>query len=454
MAGNKKKRQYHRPPTQKSAVVRPVRLSQCMIVKNEEKNIERALSWAKGYAFEQIVVDTGSTDRTVEIAERMGAKVYHFEWINDFSAAKNYAISLCTGNWIALLDADEWVPESDMPKLMDMLHIFMNDSGFRKFNIIRTSLVNLDDEGKPFHTMTQNRFIRNNCGIQYTGAIHESLTSVLKEPELIEALEISVLHTGYQQSVYMETDKLDRNISMIRREIEQNPNNLEMKAYLADSLDVRKDETSQKESLSLYKEVADSSQVVHGMLGRNAFVKVVSNFILKGDLDNAEKYILRAIERQPEYMDFYALKNEIMFKTGRYAEAWESIKTCEELFEKYGAIQSNAIVEEPVKLFAALYLTAVKMEDPENAVKYATLALKEDKMQEGTLGPLMMTLKHFGNTPDLEIMEFLEKLYDFDNMRDKVFLARVANAVELFDLRNMIMARITPEEVAYMSVSE
>ena len=55
-----------------------IRISQCMIVKNEEGNIERALLWGKGIVSEQIVVDTGSTDRTVEIAEKMGAKVYHF----------------------------------------------------------------------------------------------------------------------------------------------------------------------------------------------------------------------------------------------------------------------------------------------------------------------------------------------------------------------------------------
>ena len=83
------------------------KISQCMIVKNEERNIERALSWGKGVVAEQIVVDTGSTDRTVEIAEQMGAKVYHFEWIDDFAAAKNFAISKAKYEWIALLDADE-----------------------------------------------------------------------------------------------------------------------------------------------------------------------------------------------------------------------------------------------------------------------------------------------------------------------------------------------------------
>ena len=87
------------------------KISQCMIVKNEEANIERALSWGKGVVSEQIVVDTGSTDRTVEIAERMGAKIYHFEWIDDFAAAKNFAISKAKYEWIALLDADEYFLE-------------------------------------------------------------------------------------------------------------------------------------------------------------------------------------------------------------------------------------------------------------------------------------------------------------------------------------------------------
>ena len=82
----------------KKSTTRP-RISQCMIVKNEEDTIERALSWGKGIVSEQIVVDTGSTDRTVELAEKMGAQVYHFQWINDFAAAKNFAIENGSRFW-------------------------------------------------------------------------------------------------------------------------------------------------------------------------------------------------------------------------------------------------------------------------------------------------------------------------------------------------------------------
>ena len=89
------------------------RISQCMIVKNEERNIERALSWGKAVIWEQIVVDTGSTDRTVELAKKMGAKVFFLEWPEDFAAAKNYAIDRAEGEWIVFLDADEHMTEKD-----------------------------------------------------------------------------------------------------------------------------------------------------------------------------------------------------------------------------------------------------------------------------------------------------------------------------------------------------
>lgn len=103
--------------TKKKERTSELRLSQCMIVKNEEKNIQRALSWGKEFMWEQIVVDTGSTDRTAELAKEMGAKVFVFPWINDFSAAKNYAIEQASGDWIAFLDADEYFSPEDAKKL-------------------------------------------------------------------------------------------------------------------------------------------------------------------------------------------------------------------------------------------------------------------------------------------------------------------------------------------------
>jgi len=85
-----------------------IKLSACTIAKNEALNIGKSIDSYKEYVDEIIIVDTGSIDETAKIAEEKGAKVLHFEWKNDFAAAKNFALDNATGDWIIFLDADEW----------------------------------------------------------------------------------------------------------------------------------------------------------------------------------------------------------------------------------------------------------------------------------------------------------------------------------------------------------
>ncbi|MBC8066081.1 MAG: glycosyltransferase family 2 protein, partial [Chlorobia bacterium] len=90
-----------------------IKLSACLIVKNESKNLSRCLESLKGIVDEIVVVDTGSTDDTVAIAESFGAKMGSFEWSHDFSAARNHSLEIATGDWVLWIDADEvLVPES------------------------------------------------------------------------------------------------------------------------------------------------------------------------------------------------------------------------------------------------------------------------------------------------------------------------------------------------------
>ena len=92
-------------------------ISVCIIAKNEEKYIEECLRSISGYGFEIVVTDTGSTDRTKEIASRYTDKIYDFEWINDFSAARNFCASKASNNWILSLDCDEVVNSIDIEEL-------------------------------------------------------------------------------------------------------------------------------------------------------------------------------------------------------------------------------------------------------------------------------------------------------------------------------------------------
>lgn len=96
-------------------------LSLCMIVKNEENVIERCLDSVKDYVDEIIIIDTGSTDRTVKIVRRYTGHVYDFQWVNDFSAARNASIAHATSPWNLILDADEYMLAGDLKDLRNFL---------------------------------------------------------------------------------------------------------------------------------------------------------------------------------------------------------------------------------------------------------------------------------------------------------------------------------------------
>ncbi|MEG2700364.1 MAG: glycosyltransferase family 2 protein, partial [Hungatella sp.] len=205
-----------------------IRLSQCMIVKDEEKNIRKALSWGRGIVCEQIVVDTGSTDRTVELAEEMGAKVFHFPWVDDFSAAKNYAIAQASGNWIAFLDADESYSEEDAGKILGILRqIEAEDEERTRIYAVRSALISIDDVGKPIVSFAQDRIFRNLDDLRYHNRIHEAL-KLSEESKRVWSYypaetSLTIIHTGYSESTFRDTDKSERNIRLLSKELNEDP---------------------------------------------------------------------------------------------------------------------------------------------------------------------------------------------------------------------------------------
>lgn len=209
-----------------------ISLSQVLIVKNEEENIWRALSWAKPVASEQIVVDTGSTDRTAEIAERMGARVYHFDWCDDFSAARNFALDQAKSVWIAFLDADEYLSEEDVKKLPSLLQTME----LAAKDVLYSAFVNLESDGKVISTTTKARIFRNDPMLRYQGRVHEALVNRHGEPlRVLDASgEIMILHTGYSTAAAKKKELSRRNVHLINQELKENPENSEMYGYLGD----------------------------------------------------------------------------------------------------------------------------------------------------------------------------------------------------------------------------
>ena len=143
-----------------------------MIVKNEERMIERALACARPICDEMIVVDTGSTDRTVELAEAMGARVFNFPWIDDFAAARNASFDHCTCDWIMWLDADDIITEENQQKILQQKEAGMPDW----FNVIVTSYnVWLGIHHEQMRVMRRERLIRRGSGLRWQHAVHENI---------------------------------------------------------------------------------------------------------------------------------------------------------------------------------------------------------------------------------------------------------------------------------------
>ena len=450
MAGNKKKRQYHKAPDRKISIIRPLRLSQCMIVKNEEKNIERALSWGKGHVYEQIVVDTGSTDRTVEIAENMGAKVFHFEWTDDFSAAKNYAIEKASGNWIAFLDADEYFAEKDVLKLMQLLNGIESDPTLsKKKTALRCPIANLDDSGKPTSIFQQDRVFKNTPELRYVGRIHEKIDLI--EPHFL-AEDLTIIHTGYAQTIYAETQKIVRNINMIKEEIKHSPDDPELKCYLADSLRVSGGEQNLIDAEALYREALDSGLPMNSLIKQNALnYLIVLNFEDEEKKDENYKMCREAYEEFPNNPDFCYYHARKLFVEKNHEDAWKKLIECETLLNGTGVSMSNAAINNSLVFFLLMVLTAEELGKVDEVIRCATLILKEDKYQPGVLAPYIAAFKRPGyEVSDEEILDLLRKIYDFNNIKDKIEILKAAKTVKNMHLVGLILSEFSPEEMEWL----
>jgi len=416
----KKKKKSAGPPLAK------VRLSQCMIVKNEEANIERALRWAKNIAFEQIVVDTGSTDRTVEIAEKMGAKVYHFEWINDFAAAKNFAIEHATGNWIAFLDADEYMSDKDAKTLYEYLKKIRDDEDLHaKVFAINTSLVNLDDDGKPATVIDQERIFRNIPAARYAGKIHEMLQ--LPRGSQYRTDDITILHTGYAKSIYKGTDKLQRNIDMILESLKETPDDMNLIAYLADGYKALDTEENRAKADELYLQIVDTDKYVYHSHAVNAYRYLLERRLKDPSrLDEALKIAKKGLEKFPNEIDINFFYGAVLNAKRDYITAFEALRTCEEKLVNTKSIDDSVmLMAKPEMLFDQLAASCKGMADIQGYVKYAVMAMSANPNEPRLLGTFIVTLLE-NNTPEDEMIKVLGTVYDFNNLKDLVMIARTA----------------------------
>lgn len=190
-------------------------ITACVITKNESAHLPQWLRCVRQLTDDLVLVDTGSTDDTVALAKAAGAKVYHFDWIDDFAAAKNYALDRATGDWIVFLDADEYFSDDDCKTILAVVRDYHANP--RKVAII-TPLLNLDANGrvKSRDGSGQVRIFRNDPRIRYSGAIHEALRNRSgRQLEMQLRSDIRLYHTGYTETA--QPEKMRRNLEILQR---------------------------------------------------------------------------------------------------------------------------------------------------------------------------------------------------------------------------------------------
>jgi tetratricopeptide (TPR) repeat protein len=195
-------------------------VSLCMIVKDEEEMLPGCLEAVASAVDELIIVDTGSTDRTVEIAESFGAKVIDFPWNGSFSDARNVGLNAATGDWLFYLDADEHLMPEDAPRIRELL----NRTWREGFHLVETNYTGGDDSGNAV-THLALRIFRNRPEYRFEGRIHEQKTHHMPTylPERFEATTIRIRHYGYLKSRVSAKEKSRRNIELLQIEAREEP---------------------------------------------------------------------------------------------------------------------------------------------------------------------------------------------------------------------------------------
>lgn len=192
----------------------PVSLSLAMIVKNEDQVLGRVLAQASSFCDELIVVDTGSTDGTVDLARSCGAKVCHFDWIDDFAAARNFAFAQCTGDWIMWLDADDVITEANQQKILALKETRLSDE---LDAVVCSYQIAFAADGECLVSMPRERFLRRGAGGEWQFPIHEAYV-LPATARFLERLDIKIEH--HKPSAYVERS-VDRNLLMLARLVEQ-----------------------------------------------------------------------------------------------------------------------------------------------------------------------------------------------------------------------------------------
>lgn len=294
-------------------------LSICMIVKDEEDVISRVLECAKQIADEIIIVDTGSTDNTVEIAKKYTDKVYEYEWEDDFSKARNYSFSKANSEYIMWLDADDVVTDEEIDKINNLkknidktIDIYMF-----KYNI------SFDEFGNVTFSYYRERIIRNSPHFRWNGFIHEAI----KLSGKIEYTDICIEHRKIKPVVK------GRNLSIFRKMIKKGREfTTRQKYYYARELYYN---DYYEEAIIYFNEILDKEDIsYHDKIG--ACIDLHNCYRIKKDSPNAIRTLFKTFYYDNPRPDICCYVGNVFYGDKEYRKAifWYRLALKTKLNEK------------------------------------------------------------------------------------------------------------------------
>jgi tetratricopeptide (TPR) repeat protein len=288
----------------------------CMIVKNEEEQLPRCLASAKPLVDEMIVIDTGSTDRTVEIAKSFGASVHHHAWEGDFSKARNISMGYADADWIFILDADEELESRDVPFIRSTIES-------TEFKAISVSVYNYSAQKRMYTSFLPSvRLFRRDLGAYYEGIVHNQLRFPGEDGVLRIAARIN--HYGYGLAPEVMARKIARSKALLEQQLCENPDNGFAHFNLAQLLRGSEDESSAESmdkvifhagrAVDLSSPDHPNERHVHIM----ALHQLVTAYFNKRDYERAAVHAHRALALKPGYLDAILSLGHIHSMDGRH----------------------------------------------------------------------------------------------------------------------------------------
>ncbi|MFU0823719.1 glycosyltransferase [Clostridium sp.] len=313
-----------------------MKLSICMMVKDEEKNIRRCLENLKpiintGLA-ELIIVDTGSQDNTVLIAKEYTDKVYFHKWNKNFSEMRNKSISYAKGEWIFIIDADERL--DDIDKMITLL----NSNELNNFNTVLVQVKNLYDykDEDRYNLILSPRLFRNDGEFRYEGAVHNQ--PIFKGPNL--SVDIALTHFGYiSTDKELMEKKYKRTVELLKYELKKDPENLYYLYQLGVSYDMHGDHNeSLKEFRKAYNILKNKNLIKENIytyiLGSHARIAYTN-----GELSESIKVAKEVISVQSEYVDMYYIIAVSEKQLGNKKESFKYFNKYIDLVKKYDKLE-------------------------------------------------------------------------------------------------------------------